>query len=58
VLPFDQLTVPPQPVAVNVTLVPAQIAVLGHEITGALGTPTVTVAGAEVLGFPQPLTLH
>lgn len=35
VLPSDHLTVPVQPAADNIMLSPAQISVLGLEITGA-----------------------
>jgi hypothetical protein len=42
VFPSDHLTVPVQPVADNVTLSPAQISVLIHEITGA-GPAVITL---------------
>jgi hypothetical protein len=56
VAPFDQVTTPPsQPLAVRVTLSPAQIVPLLTEIVGEDGIVTVTVLAAEASLTHSPI---
>lgn len=41
--PSDHFTVPSQPVAYNVMVLPEQIVLVAHEIVGTDGTVTVTM---------------